>query len=67
MVADLYAVRLLGVQTVTRTMVPTSGARTVVFAAPEILQGVGVSAVAKRSIEADVYAFAMVLFELFTG
>ena len=63
----LLVVFLCALQTITRTLAPASAARTVVFSAPEILHNVGQVAGSRRSKEADVYAFGMILFELFTG
>ena len=57
-------------QTNTRTVVAQSAARSVVYSAPELLEGLldmGASVGSTRTREADVYAFAMVLLELFVG
>lgn len=66
-------------QTATRTMAPSTQAQTVVYSAPELLAalcnpalpapgpGSPASRALKRTTESDVFAFGMLLYELFTG
>lgn len=58
---------LASMKTITSTLAPLSNAQSVVYSAPELLQGILHSSGCKRSTEADVYAFSIVLYELFTG
>lgn len=62
-------------QTSTRTIAPASTAQSLFYSAPELLEalnysgppGIAGAPSAKRTMDGDVFSYAMLLYELFTG